>query len=316
MMYLFALTLATSAFLLFLIQPMFTKMVLPLLGGSPAVWNTGMVFFQAVLLLGYLYAHFSAKFFGAKIHAIAQIVILGAAVVALPIGIAAGTTPPAEAFPAVWLLGFMATVLGLPFFALATLAPTLQSWFAHTDHPGADNPYVLYTASNIGSLAALLGYPIVVEPVFRLGDQSLLWTAIYGVLVALVGACAALVWLRYREIAARPQAGGEHAGGINYVDDEGWTLKLRWLMLSFAPSSLLLGVTAHISTDLAAVPLLWVVPLALYLLTFVIVFSRRPALRHRWMLTAQALLMLALAVCRTLGHRLNMDLSPVVLASG
>ena len=151
-------TLFLSAFLLFAVQPMFTKMVLPRLGGSPAVWNTAMVFFQATLLAGYLYAHLSTRLLGLRAQQVVHGVLLVAALAFLPIALDADALPPADGMPVVWLLGVLATSVGLPFLAVSATAPLLQRWFAHVDHPQSADPYFLYGASNLGSLMALLAY--------------------------------------------------------------------------------------------------------------------------------------------------------------
>ena len=297
----FALTLFVSATLLFWIQPMFTKMVLPLLGGSPAVWNTAMMFFQAALLLGYAYAHLSAKLLGVRRQPILQLGLLLVALLVLPVAVQEGWTPPAEGSPIPWLIGLMTVSLGLPFFALAASAPMLQMWVAHTRHPAAANPYVLYSSSNLGSILALLAYPVLAEPLMRLSQQSWAWSGTYAMLVLLTLGCAGLLWRHYD--AGDAGGKGEAAGGSAATapgETAGqaitWPRRLRWIALSFAPSSLLLGVTTFLSVRIAAVPLLWVVPLILYLLTFVIVFSRKPVLSHRLAVRLQPFFLVPLVI--------------------
>ncbi|HEX6885948.1 MAG TPA: fused MFS/spermidine synthase [Planctomycetota bacterium] len=289
---LYAATLCLSAFLLFAVQPMFTKMVLPLLGGSAAVWNTAVVFFQGTLLLGYAYAHCSTRFLGPKPQLVLHIVVLGLGFLALPIGVAAGWQPPRGETQIPWLIGLLAASIGLPFFAVSATAPLLQKWFAHTDHAAAGDPYFLYGASNLGSLAALLAYPFVLEPVLGLRAQGGAWTVGYGLLAAAIATCGLILVRRWRPVGASAQ--GDAGGGL--VAEVTWPLRARWLALATVPSALLLGVTLHIGTDIAAAPFLWVMPLALYLLTFVIVFARRPILRHTWMVRAQVVLLVLLAV--------------------
>ena len=303
---LYAATMFLSAFLLFAVQPMFTRMVLPLLGGAPAVWNTAVVFFQATLLAGYLYAHLSVRFLGPRRQTLLHAGVLVLAFAALPVTVAEGWLPQADSRQIPWLLALLTVSVGLPFFAVSATAPLLQRWFAHTDHPSSDDPYFLYGGSNLGSLAALLSYPVVIEPVLGLRGQSVWWTAAYALLVAAIAVCGALLWRsRARagpgQTAAAPAAAARTEGRpddlpAGLVRHVGWRLRGRWLLLSFAPSALLLGVTLHISTDIAAVPLLWVVPLALYLLTFVLVFARRQWLPHRWMLAAQAVIVALVVV--------------------
>ncbi|MDA1132659.1 MAG: fused MFS/spermidine synthase [Proteobacteria bacterium] len=293
---LYAVTMFLSAFLLFAVQPMFTRMVLPLLGGAPAVWNTAVVFFQATLLGGYLYAHLSARFLGLRRQTAVHAVVLLLAFAALPVTVAEVWLPPAEAQQIPWLLALLTVSVGLPFFAVSATAPLLQRWFAQTDHPSSDDPYFLYGGSNLGSLAALLGYPVVIEPVLGLRAQSIWWTGAYALLVTAIAVCGALLWRSRRRGAAGKGAAFPDGTAAGLVRQVGWRLRGRWLLLSFAPSALLLGVTLHISTDIAAVPLLWVVPLALYLLTFVLVFARRQLLPHRWMLAAQAVIVALVVV--------------------
>lgn len=291
MQLLYAATLLTSATLLFLVQPMFAKMVLPLLGGTPAVWNTCMVFYQAALLGGYVYAHLATRWLGPRRQAAVHLLLMGLPWLVLPIAVGSSVTPPAEGNPTLWLLLLLGTAVGLPFLVVSASAPMLQAWFADTGHPAAKDPYFLYAASNLGSMLALLGYPLAVEPWLPLGGQSRAWAAGYGLLTALTAGCAVVLWRSAR--AAAQGADADDAASASQRGP-GWGRRLRWLALALVPSALLLAVTTHISTDIAAVPLLWVVPLALYLLSFVLVFARRPLLRHRWMLRVQPFFVLVL----------------------
>ena len=267
-LWLFAATMFVGAALLFWVQPLFTKMVLPMLGGSPSVWNTAMVFFQAALLCGYGYAHLVTRHLGPRNQCLAHLCLLAAAAVALPIGIAEGWRPDSDAPPALWLLGLLVVSIGAPFFAVATTAPLIQRWFSRTGHPHASDPYFLYAASNLGSVAVLLAFPFVIEPLIGTQEQAFGWMLGFGALAACIVACGATVWrgstrtepiVRSSE-AARPT----------------WRRRASWLAYSAVPSALLLAVTGHISTDIASAPLLWVVPLTLYLLSFVNAFARRP----------------------------------------
>ncbi len=291
MLALYTTTLGFSALLLFWVQPLYARLMLPLLGGAPAVWITAMLFFQAVLLAGYLYAHLSIRWLGLKRQSLLHAALLLAAFAALPIALPEGWTPPAGAMPVGWQLALMAAGVGLPFFAVSATAPLLQRWFAHAGHPDSANPYFLYGASNIGSIAALIGYPVLFEPALRLGEQGLAWTGLYAGLAVLIGLCGLMLWRRYVAVPADAMV-----EGLTLSPDIGWRRRLWWTALAFAPSSLMLGVTLHISTDVAAVPLFWVLPLALYLLSFVIVFARRPLLPHGWMLVLQVPALLVLAV--------------------
>ncbi len=285
----YAIAMFTSAILLFLVQPMFTKMVLPLLGGTPSVWNTCMVFYQAVLLAGYGYAHAATRWLGVRRQAVLHLGLLLLIVLALPIGVAKGWRPPVDSNPIVWLLALLSVSVALPFFVISTTAPMLQKWFAHTGHQAAGDPYFLYGASNLGSMLALLCYPLVVEPLLPLGDQARLWAGGYGLLVGLIVVCAVLLWrapISGVTVAGSVEGSGTLANGGEELAPTAFQ-RLRWVMLAFAPSSLLLGVTTYLSTDVASVPLLWVVPLAIYLLTFVLVFARRPPLPH-WLMVRLA----------------------------
>ena len=170
---------------------MFTKMVLPLLGGTPAVWNTCLLFFQTALLGGYLYAHLTSRWFAPKVQAGVHLALLLVSLLVLPIHIPESwATPPAGSLPIPWLLGLLTVSLGLPFLLLSAGAPLMQRWFATTRHPSASNPYFLYAASNLGSFAALLAYPFVIEPRLRVSEQSVTWLEVYYVLLALIAACA------------------------------------------------------------------------------------------------------------------------------
>ena len=277
-----------SAALLFVVQPMFTKMVLPRLGGAPSVWSVAIVFFQGALLAGYAYAHLLTRFTPGRTSVIIHLVVMAAACFALPLSIAAGWGAPPALGEAVWLIGLFVASIGLPFFALSANGPLLQAWFARTDHPAANDPYFLYVASNIGSFLALLSYPLAVEPLVRLGDQAKLWSLGFYVLIALIAGCGVLLW---RSVDHPPSAAAAgHADALPPT----WRDAATWVALAAVPSGLLVAVTAHISTDVAAVPLLWVLPLALYLLTFIIVFQRRPIIPHWLVVEAQPIFILGL----------------------
>ena len=277
-----------SAALLFAVQPMFTKMVLPRLGGAPSVWSVAMVFFQAALLAGYGYAHLLTRFLPGRASVVIHLLVMIAACLALPLHIATGWGKPPAVGESFWLLGLFAVSIGLPFFALAANSPLLQAWFARTDHPAAKDPYFLYAASNVGSFLALLAYPTVIEPLVRLGDQTRLWSIGFVVLILLIAGCGVLLW-RAPGPPQDVQADGDTDAAAPTWRDAG-----TWVALAAVPAGLLVAVTAHISTDVAAVPLLWVLPLALYLATFVIVFSRRPIIPHWLVVNLQPLFILGL----------------------
>jgi hypothetical protein len=274
-----------SASLVFMVQPIFTKMVLPRFGGAPSVWSVAIVFFQAALLAGYAYAHWLTRYAPGRVSVAIHLMVMIAAAFALPLSIAAGWERPPPAAEALWLIGLFTASIGLPFFALAANSPLLQAWFARTDHPAAKDPYFLYAASNIGSFLALVSYPIVIEPLVRLGDQAWLWSIGFCFLIALLAACGLLLWRSPVKDAA--------ADGATDAAPT-WKDAAFWVALAAVSAGLLVAVTAHISTDVAAVPLLWVLPLALYLLTFVIVFARRPIIPHRLVVAVQPLFIIAL----------------------
>jgi hypothetical protein len=285
---LFAATLFLSAALLFWVEPLVAKMLLPLLGGAPAVWNTCLLFFQTLLLAGYAYALFASRRLTTGQQAAAQIALLGLAALALPVAIPASAAAgvPREGDPVWWLLGRLLVTVGLPFFALSTLGPLLQRWFSHTGHERARDPYFLYAASNAGSLCALVGFPVALEPLLPLARQGRAWAFAYGALVLLVAACAVVTWRARRAGAGGAgdefaNVAGEDADRVGGAETLTAARRLRWVALAFAPSSLMMGVTTYLSTDIASLPLLWVVPLSLYLVTLIVVFARRRLLKQR-----------------------------------
>ncbi len=301
---LFAATLFVSASLLFMVQPMVGKMVLPLLGGSPAVWNACMVFFQALLLLGYLYAHKLSDIESPRkqwmIHLLVltlPLTVFGLAAVFsarhTPIAIMEALAPNDERSPIISVLLILTVAIGIPFFVISTTATLLQKWFVFTGHPSARDPYFLYSASNFGSLISLLGYPLLIEPRMTIAAQAWVFAGGFALLVGLIYFCG--------RSAANPigvpppltPTGGSKIGaktGPNSVESKdantpvaeapneppSLARKLKWILLAFVPSTLMLGVTFHMTTDIASVPLLWVGPLALYLITFIIAFGRVP----------------------------------------
>jgi hypothetical protein len=292
-----------SALLLFSVQPLFTKMVLPRLGGSPAVWSVAMVFFQSLLLGGYSYAHFLMQIRNRVVPVAVHLVLLVVALLALPLSIANGFGEPPTSGYAFWLLGLFAVSIGLPFFALAANNPLLQAWFVRTGHPAGPDPYFLYASSNIGSFLALLSYPVLLEPVFTLRTQNLIWTGGYGLLILLIAGCGALL-LRSPVLAVADAQSEE-----TEAPAPRWMLRGRWILLAAVPSGLLIAVTAHISTDVAAAPLLWVLPLSLYLLTWVLVFQSRPLLPHKWILLAQPLAIAGAIMLLAVGGEQNLLLT-------
>jgi hypothetical protein len=274
-----------GATLLFAMQPMVGKMILPLLGGTPAVWSTCMVFFQAALLGGYAYAHVISARLRLSRQVPVHLIVLALPFLVLPLAVNPGLLRGGEVNPVLDVLILLSVSVGLPFLAVSATAPLLQQWFTRTGHPAAHDPYFLYAASNLGSMLALLGYPTLVEPHLHLQgaswlSQTRLWTAGYVGLVLLVALCA---------LTLRWKPAGATTGATTVEPPEerpAWPRRLYWVALAFVPSSLLLGVTTYITTDLAAVPLLWVLPLAIYLLTFILAFGRWPGRLHRVVVAA------------------------------
>jgi hypothetical protein len=261
-----------SALLLFSVQPMFAKMVLPVLGGSPSVWAVAIFFFQAALLVGYCYAHFLIAKLPTGTTGLVHLAVCLLALLTLPIGLPAGWREPPPGEPQLWQLGLFTVAIGLPFLAVAANAPLLQAWFARTGHPQGRDPYFLYAASNLGSLIALLGYPFVLEPAFGLKALSVIWTI--GFMVLILALALSFILMRGRQtadaLAGAPEAliGSETAAPT-------WPDRVGWIGLAFVPAALLTAFTTHVTTDIASAPLLWVLPLSLYLLTFVLVFRER-----------------------------------------
>jgi len=277
----YAASLFLSAYLVFAVQPMFAKAILPKLGGTPAVWSVAMVFFQATLLAGYVYAHLLATYLSPRRAALTHLGLMAVTLaVALPIGPVADLGKPPSDGEALWLIGVFALSIGLPFFAVSANGPLLQAWFTRSGHEQAKDPYFLYGASNLGSLLALFSYPLVIEPWLTLPQQGSGWAWGFAVLGAGIAAAAG-----YAARGAR----SSQATGIAPAADEsvGWRRRAEWVLLAFVPSALLIAVTAHISADVAAAPFLWVAPLALFLLTFIVCFQRSPVLSHSLMLRLQ-----------------------------
>ena len=258
-----------------------------------------MVFYQSALLAGYAYAHTVPRWLGVRRHAAFHVALLILIVFTLPIGISHNWTPPTTSNPVFWLLLMLLVSVGLPFFVISTTAPMIQHWFAHTGHAHAHDPYFLYGASNLGSMLALVGYPVIVEPYLHLGNQAWLWAGGYVVLTGLMLVCALMLW---RTAGSATGAGGKPsfpasaASPLPRARPLPTSQRFWWVVLAFAPSSLLLGVTTYISTDIASVPLLWVIPLAIYLLTFVLIFSRKPLIPHRLMVALEPFLIILVAI--------------------
>lgn len=282
---LFTLAIFVGSFLLFLIQPMAAKMVLPTFGGAPAVWGVSLVFFQLLLLLGYAYANYLPRWIGERalvgVHA-TLLVLAGASAWGLDLSRfrpEAGSAGP----PALGVLAILSLTVGLPYLMVSTGAPLLQRWFAQTNDPDARDPFFLYAASNAGSLAGLLSYPFLIERQMALVGQLRFWAIGFTGLVVLVLVCA-----RY----------GGHAEILSAIGSDCPEAKtrLRWIALAAVPSSLLLGVTSFLTTNLAAIPLLWVIPLSLYLITFIAAFRRGRSLAYAGLFRLGAFLLVPLTL--------------------
>ena len=277
---LFSVAIFLAASLLFLVQPMIARMVLPQFGGSPAVWTTCMLFFQILLLAGYAYSHLAWRVLGRKSQVFLHFVVLLAPFGLLPFAVSTAWAPEGKAEPSLLLLGLLTVSVGLPFFVVATSSPLIQAWYAAVQGKDSKDPYWLYAASNAGSLFALLGYPLAVQPLLTLQVQSRVWAVGYLGLVVVLAGCGWMVLKSHRN--------GE-AKGLEIADDSvkpgGW-LRLRWTVFALLPSSLMLGLTAHLTTDFPPVPMLWIIPLSLYLLSFIVCFSGRSFPSRRWVIRA------------------------------
>src|SRR5262245_25117377 len=344
MLLIFSATLFASATLLFVIEPMVGKMILPLLGGTPQVWNTCMVFFQAVLLAGYAYTHYVSTRLSVRKQLLLHGIVLLVPILFLvppigPLNILDWAPSNLGGNPIPQTLGILTLVVGVPFFVVATSAPLLQRWFAYTGDKAAQDPYFLYAASNAGSLLALLAYPLFFEWVMPRRMQAMTFALGYGVLVIMVFVCAARVWKTAPAQLPRPDPidtppppdtgeapapapvseaakstaikkggrplpkGPQRQAPAPSVapprsDDMTMGRRLRWVALGAVPSSLMLGITSHITTDLSPIPLFWLIPLTLYLLSFILVFAKWPVVwtgqPHQVMLYIQPFFLCAL----------------------
>ena len=302
MLFPFRLAIFLGAGLLFLIQPLFAKMALPLLGGSPAVWNTCMLFFQGMLLAGYAYAHLTQRLLGIKIQIVLHWTILFVVMLLPIIAIPSAWTPPEHSSPVFWLLGLLLVVVGGPFFAVSATSPLLQQWFSATDHPRAKNPYFLYSASNFGSMIALICYPFFIEKFFRIETQTLIWTSVYWLFIAAMAVCGYLVLKTAGNIKKPTDVSSKRLPNQPEVNDSlpnqpliGWSQRGWWVALSFVPSSWMLGVTSFLTTDISPIPILWIIPLTLYLVTFIVAFADQPLLRYQWVSRLFPISMMVLA---------------------
>lgn len=261
----FTLAIFAGSFLLFLVQPMLARMALPRLGGAPAVWNSAMLVYQALLLGGYAYAHAVARLPG-RTQAAIHLALLALAALTLPLGLSAAV-PDAGDNSFLWVPWLLLLSVGPLFFVISAQAPLLQRWFAMS---GGGDPYPLYAASNFGSLLGLLAYPLLLEPLMGVGNQSWWWSLGYAAMALLIAWCM----LALRGPAITGPAAAEEVPS----EPIAWGRILRWVLLAAVPSGLMLSTTLHLTTDIAAMPLLWVMPLAIYLLSFTAAFSEQRGL--------------------------------------
>jgi spermidine synthase len=307
----FSVAILISSFLLFLVQPMVGRMLLPSLGGTPSVWNTCVVFFQAVLLLGYGYAHFAAHRMNPRTHVLIHLGLLGIVCLMLPISLLHDWMVPTETNPLGWLLGQLVLCVGLPFFAISANAPLLQRWYSRVSPQDGADPYFLYATSNVGSLGALLVYPLLIEPAMGITAQTVLWLFGFLTLVLSFVACGYLV---LNALAAQPISDG--GSRITAAHDTtyrplAWKTRLHFIALAAIPSSLMLGATTYITTDVGSFPLMWVLPLAVYLLTFILVFAKRQILPHQVVVRVVPFLLLLMPVVMLM----DLGVSPLLMVT-
>ncbi len=264
---LFATTAFSGAALLFVVQPLVAKLLLPSYGGSATVWSTSSLFFQVLLLAAYWYVHWSTGRLGHRWQPRLHVGLLILPALVLPIALPANAAPDGDGYPALWLLRTLILMIGLPFAVVATTGPVLQKWFSWTTSSRAHDPYFLFAASNLGSFGGLLAYPLVIEPTLSLAHQRLAWSVGFLIFAALTLLCSRAAGASSNMLTRDAATVARRRLSRRQV--------LYWTGLAFLPSTMMLGVTAHLSTDVAAIPLLWVVPLAIYLATFVLAFRRK-----------------------------------------
>ena len=271
MVVLFGPTLFLSAFLLFCFEPMVGKMMLPLLGGAASVWITCLLFFQLMLLTGYGYAHVLERYANLRRQIVVHSIMMAAVFIFLPVHFSVRPDQAASAHPSAWLLWQLIKTVGIPFCVVSTTAPLLQNWLSKTGTASGRDPYFLYAISNAGSLIALLTYPLLIEPRIGVRTQSWTWLAGYGALAVMVLAASVLVWKRglHQTVGALYERPGRSQTAPTV------RTRLFWLAAAFVPSALMMAVTNHILLNLASVPFLWIIPLAVYLITFMVAFGRR-----------------------------------------
>jgi hypothetical protein len=297
----FGISIFLSAFLIFSVQPIFTKVVLPTLGGTPAVWSVAMVVFQGLLLAGYLYAHLLIRFLPLRYAIGVHIAVTCIALLVLPFSVSPDWGEPPQNGEEIWLITTFIKAIGLPFFALSANAPLLQAWLAASDR--RINVYHFYAASNIGSFAALFAYPFIVEPFVGLPQQSNAWSFGFAVFIMLLLLCASFAW---RGETARPENVA--------VQKTSWALRMRWLVMAAVPSGFLIAATASIQTDVSGGPILWLLPLAIFLLTFVFAFRDGGEDNEFWPRMVRASAVFALIIGATEVHHFGIILSMGLIA--
>lgn len=268
----FATTVFLSAFLLFQIQPLIAKMILPWFGGSSSVWSTCMVFFQLELLLGYAYVHWSHVKLSPRSQVIVHAILLLLSLAMLPVAANPMWRTVSESYPVLSVLAVLVMAVGAPYLMLSTTGPLMQAWYVRSLPPATTSahPYRLYALSNLASMLALLSYPILVEPVLPVGPQAAMWSAGYALFVVSCLVTARLVWKR---IGSAPPAVAATTAETSRAKAPGWRELVLWMGLAAAASILLLSLTRHMTQDVAPVPFLWVVPLSIYLLSFILCFD-------------------------------------------
>ncbi len=308
-MVLYAATIFVSAFILFLVQPIMAKQVLPWFGGSAAVWTTCMVFFQVVLLVGYAYADASIRWLRPRAQVVLHIGLIVLSLAALPIIPDPSWKPLGDEDPTWQILGLLLATIGLPYFLLSTTGPLVQAWFARSYPTGT--VYRLFALSNFASLLALVGYPFLIEPWIATRLQSFSWSAAYGLFAAF---CIAASLRSLRESPA-PASSGSSAAGLRAdapaasADSPTWADQITWLVMSGLGSYLLLGISNHITINVASIPFLWLLPLTLYLITFILCFEGRGWYRRRTFLLPLGILLIAMAW----GLHANGEVLPILI---
>jgi hypothetical protein len=289
LLFLFAITLFLSGALMFVVEPMFAKMALPKLGGTPAVWNVCIMCYQALLLAGYSFSHALARRLTSRLTSLLHMSLVFGVFLALPIRLPGILNSPLRSNPTLWLITLLVLGLGLPFFVLSTYSSILQTWYASTSRMAARDPYVLYSASSLGNVIGLCVYLLIMEPHFGLTQQSRLWEWGYAILALLTACCALCVWVVPAAKKLECETDQETESRPTRAQ------QLKWLAMAFIPSSLMLGVTTTITGELPPIPLLWVLPLAVYLISFILVFAGKLATYQKSFIETLPLILLVVA---------------------